>query len=323
VNGAPRLVRSLVGLRSPVAVPEAIQAIAFSPDGKLVAASDVTETGPGHESAALPLATLAIWRTSSGDLVTPPRELDVGNGPGGSDVLAFSRDGKLLAVSLLHGGALVIDAATGQTRRRLSDPGDDIISLAFAPDGTLATGTLAGTVDLWNPRSGARLAPSLLAASAPIASIAFASDGERFATSGYQDGTVKLWSTTTLHQEGPDLNTDPGATSAVVFAPADRALIATDDLGDTFTWPMSLAAWEQRACAVAGRDLSRQEWGRLVSELPYATVCRSAVSAIGSATVPNLHKTAESLTAGLPRGGERGTHRVASAALGLIAASAA
>jgi DNA-binding SARP family transcriptional activator/WD40 repeat protein len=274
VNGSPRLVRSLVGLRSPIAVPEAIQAIAFSPDGKLVAASDVTETGSGHESAALPLATLAIWRTASGGLVAPPRELDVGNGPGGSDVLAFSRDGKLLAVSLLHGGALVIDAATGQTRRRLSDPGDDIISLAFAPDGTLATGTLAGTVDLWNPKSGARLAPSLLAASAPIASIAFASDGERFATSGYQDGTVKLWSTPTLQQEGPDLNTDPGATSAVVFAPADRGLIATDDLGDTFTWPMSLTAWEQRACAVAGRDLSRQEWSRFVSELPYATVCR-------------------------------------------------
>jgi len=273
VERAPRLVRSLFGLRSLGGLPEAIQALAFSPDGRLVAASDDNETRSVRDTAALPLALLAVWRAGTGTLVAPPRDLGVGNGPGGSDVLAFSRNGKLLAVSLLHGGVLVIDASTGRTRRKLSYPGDDAISLAFAPDGTLATGTLAGIVEFWNPNTGARVAPPLLAASAPVTGVAFDPAGRRLATTGYQDGSVKLWFTSTLQQEGPALNTDQGATSTAAFEPAGRGLVVIDDHGNGFTWPTSLAAWEQHACAVAARNLSRQEWARFVAEPRYATVC--------------------------------------------------
>jgi WD40 repeat protein len=273
LDRAPRLVRSLSGLRSLAGLPEAIQALAFSPDGKLVAASDDSETRSVRDTAALPLALLAVWRTGTGTLIAPPRDLGVGNGPGGSDVLAFSRDGKLLAVSLLHGGVLVLDASTAQMRRKLSYPGDDTISLAFAPDGMLATGTLAGIVELWNPNTGARLAPPLLAASAPVTGVAFDPTGRRLATTGYHEGTVKLWFTSTLQEEGPALNTDPGATSTAAFEPAGRGLVAIDDYGNGFTWPTSLAAWEHHACAVAARNLSRQEWARFVAEPRYATVC--------------------------------------------------
>jgi WD40 repeat protein len=168
---------------------------------------------------------------------------------------------------------LVLDASSGRIRSRLVDPGDDIISLAFAPGDTLATGTLAGAVDLWDAARGQRLTPPLVAASAPIAGIAFDASGRRFATSGYGDGTVKLWFTATLEQEGPNLSTDPNSTSAVAFTPEDDTLIAGDELGRAFTWPMSVGAWEQRSCAVAARNLTRREWSQFVSELPYATVC--------------------------------------------------
>ncbi|MGA2925788.1 MAG: BTAD domain-containing putative transcriptional regulator [Solirubrobacteraceae bacterium] len=274
VSGAPRLVRQLRGLGPLAKQPDAIQAIAFSPDGRLIAASDDNETTSGQGTAAVPLATLAIWRAHSGALAASI-DLGPGNGPGGSDVLAFSPNGKLLAVSLLHGGVRVLDTATYSLERQLSDPGNDIISLAFAPDGTLATGTIAGTVELWDPATGARLQPQpLLAASTPVTSIAFDATGDRLATSGDQDGTVKLWVTSSLQQEGPDLGTDAGATSATAFDPAGEQLVAVDDLGDAFTWPASLPAWEQRACAVAARNLTRAEWARFVGDLSYATVCR-------------------------------------------------
>jgi WD40 repeat protein/DNA-binding SARP family transcriptional activator len=273
VDGPPRLERSLVGLRPLTGLPEAVQSVAFSPDGTLVAASDDTETRSTQDTAALPLADLAIWQASTGAVIAS-RDLGEGNGPGGSDVLGFSRDGKLLAVSLLHGGVLVLDPATGQLRRKLSDPGDDTVSLAFASDGTLATGTLAGTVYLWNPSTGARLAPPLVAALAPVTSIAFDPTGQRFATTGYQDGTVKLWSTATLQQEGPALATDQGATATSAFEPVGSELIAADDAGNALTWPTSLAAWEQHACTVAARNLTQEEWDRFVPELPRATVCR-------------------------------------------------
>jgi DNA-binding SARP family transcriptional activator/WD40 repeat protein len=273
VDRVPRLVRSLVGLRSPAGLPQAIQSLAFSPDGRLVAASDDNETQSIRDTAALPQAHLALWRVATGTLVAPPRDLGAGNGPGGSDVLAFSRDGKLLAVSLLHGGVLILDASTGQFARKLSYPGDDTISLAFARNGTLAAGTLAGIVELWNPKTGQRLTPPLLAASAPVTSVAFDPTGQRFATTGYQDGTVRVWFTSTLQQEGPALNTDPGATSTAMFQPAGRGLVVVDDHGNGFTWPTSVGIWERRACAVAARNLSREEWARFVAEPRYATVC--------------------------------------------------
>jgi len=269
---APQLVRSLVGLRSLSGLPEAVQSVAFSPDGKLLAASDDNETRAGGDAAALPLATLAIWRLDSGELIGS-RDLGAGNGPGGSDVVAFSPNGRMLAVSLLHGGVLVLDPATGQLQRRLADPGNDTISLAFAPDGALAAGTLAGTVELWNPKTGAHIAPALVAALAPVSAIAFDPTGRRFVTAGYQDGTAKLWSTSTLQQEGPPLVTDPGATSSSGFEPQGSALVAVDDLGNGFTWPTSLAAWEEHACSVAARNLTRTEWATFVPELRYASVC--------------------------------------------------
>jgi hypothetical protein len=59
----------------------------------------------------------------------------------------------------------------------------------------------------------------------------------------------------------------------VAFAAGGGGLVGDDDLGDGFTWPISLNAWEHRACAVAARNLSRAEWDRFAPEVPYAPVC--------------------------------------------------
>ena len=160
------------------------------------------------------------------------------------------------------------------TRRTLAPlGGDTTVSLAAAPDGTLAAGTSGGTVQLWNSTSGAPPADPLLAALTPIASIAFDTTGQQFATPSAQDGEVKLWFTSTLQQEGATLNTEKGATSTVAFEPNGGNLLAVDDHGNAFTWPTSAAAWEQRACAIAGRNLTREEWSRYVPGQAYTRVC--------------------------------------------------
>jgi WD40 repeat protein/DNA-binding SARP family transcriptional activator len=278
VAGTPRLMRSFVGLQRLVGLPEAIQAVAFSPGGRLLAASDNNEaqTGPGESNAFdNRLALLAIWRASTGKLVAPPRDLGTFSAQNSaSDVLAFSRNGKLLAVSLLDGSDLVLDASTGHTRQALRALGaDPSISLAFASDGTLATGTSRGIVQLWNPTTGNPIAHPLVVASTPVTSIAFDPSGQRFATTGGQDGTVKLWSTSTLQQEGTPPNTEQGATSTAAFEPDGRSLLVINDHGNGFTWPTSLAAWEQHACAVAGRNLTREEWARFLTGRAYTKVC--------------------------------------------------
>jgi DNA-binding SARP family transcriptional activator/WD40 repeat protein len=272
VSGTPRPAQTLLGLHALLGRPEAIQALAFSPDGSLLAASDRNETHPTPDLPALPAAFLATWRTDTGTLVGPPRELEVGAGTGRSDQLAFSPNGALLAAGVPDGRVLVLDLASGATTQTLS-PSSGATSVSFAPNGTLATGTAAGTVDFWNPATGQALAPALIAASAPITSLSFEPDGQRFVTAGYQDGAVKLWFTPTLQQEGPPLRMDGGTAAAVAFAARGHGLLGVQDTGSAFSWPTSLSDWEARACQVAGRNFTREEWVRLVAQPRYTPVC--------------------------------------------------
>ena len=277
VDGTPRLARSLTGLHAVPGAPEAIQALTFSPDGRLLAASDSSRTDTQGIAGVIltqygtHFAALAIWRASNGQLVVP--QIGLGTGPGRSAAVAFSRDGKLLAASRPDGSDLVVDPATGQVRQTLHPLGaDETVSLTFAPSGTLATGTRGGIAQLWNPISGDQVAGPVAVAAGPVTSIAFDPTGQRFATGG-QDGTVKLWSSPTLQQEGAALTTEQGAATTAAFEPGGKGLLAVDDHGNGFTWPTSLAAWEQRSCAVAGRNLTRAEWARYLPGHPYRRVC--------------------------------------------------
>jgi WD40 repeat protein len=280
VDGAPRFVRSMPGLEPAIGMHEATESLAFSPDGALLAATVKSQTRSIGHSFAVPFGTMAIWRTKTGRLIAQPSDLGAGNGLAGSDAVAFSRDGKLLAATLLAGGVRIFDPATGRVLRQLTAPGDQSVSVAFAPNRRLAAGTLGGTVETWNAANGHRLAAPLLAASAPISAVAFDSSGRRLATAGYQNGNLKLWFTTTLQQEGPVLGLDPSATSTVAFAPASEKLLAADSDGKVFTWPASLSAWERRACSLAGRNLTRAEWRQYVARPGHPTVCRQPDSGL-------------------------------------------
>jgi WD40 repeat protein len=190
--------------------------------------------------------------------------------------VAFSPDRRRLAVAVADGRVLLIDPATGRmlrTIRPLEGADGGAVSVAFAPDGSLATGTWAGIVQFWNPVSGVTVGHPVLVASAPVSSIAFAPGAGRFATSGGSDGTLKLWFTSTLQQEGPSLDNEGGTWGNAVFTPDGRWLVAIHSDGHGFLWPVSLGDWESHACAVAGRNMTREEWSRLVAGLSYRPIC--------------------------------------------------
>lgn len=265
VSAKPRRLRILRGLRSVNRQPEAVRGVAFSPDGSLVAATDRNNTPPGPRPY---FGSIAVWRADTGAPVLRPHRL-----PAVASSLTFDPAGKYVAVGLEDGSVRVMRATDGRVERTLHPTGSPVTALAFAPDGTLMTGTWSGIAERWDVSSGKKLAGPVLVAPAPVASISFDHSGRVFATVGGSDGTVKLWTTSTLQQFGFDFPSVASTWGNARFTPDGRNLVVVFDNGRGVVWPATLRAWEDHACRVAGRNLTREEWSRFVSGRSYERVC--------------------------------------------------
>lgn len=267
VRGRPRPIRMLRGLRSINRRREAVTTVAFSPDGHTVAAGDIKHT---PAAVPTPFGAIAVWNTSGKRLWLTTRHSRI-------SAVLFSPDGKTIAACQSDGSVLLYETRTGRLERTLHLEGTSDLfftTAAFTPDGKLlATGTAAGIMQLWNPATGAQVGHPTLVAAAPIASIAFDHSGRTFATAGGSDGFVKLWTTKTQQQFGATFPGDPGRWGNAQYTPDGSTLIVVYDDGTGVVWPVSLAAWEKHACAVAGRTLTREEWSRFIGNRPYSPVC--------------------------------------------------
>ena len=241
-----------------------VRGVATAEGGRLVAAVDGTTTNFTEENGRL-----AIW--NRGRLV------------GGAAInlhtfgnaVAFSPDGSLLAVATDatdRPSVLIVDPKSGRVLRSMR-PLTGAISLAFSPDGTLASGSWEGIVNLWDPETGARIGHASLAAAAPIASIAFDPTGRRYAIAGGSSGLARLWDTSTEQQIGSDFPGGQGQWGTVALTPDGRYLLVVYGDGTAYRWPISVGAWEQHACAVAGHNMTHEEWQRYVANRPYVRTC--------------------------------------------------
>jgi WD40 repeat protein len=179
-----------------------VSAVAFSPDGRLLATANsngrvkVWDPATGRE-----LRTLC---TEHGDTVC----------------LAFAPDGTTLA---LNRGSVVElwDARRGCLRHTLSGHNDQVLGVAFASDGRLlASAGKDWQVRLWDP-DNARPVTTLVGHMNAVNGIAFSPD-RRTLASASQDGTVRLWLVAT-GQELFHLEMNHEAL-ALAFAPDGRTL---------------------------------------------------------------------------------------------------
>jgi WD40 repeat protein len=176
-----------------------VQTVAFSPDGGTLA------TGGDDQ-------TVIFWGPETGKPHAPPRRV------GSVFDLAFSADGKLLAVAIGYGGLQVYDfAAPAAVRPRAKDalPGEMLAILAFAPkDRVLAGASFVKSGFCWDLDRDLKQARQTKLAQAMC--VTFAPTGRQLAL-GSTDGTLQLWDLETGAVR--KLTGTGGAVNAVAFTP--------------------------------------------------------------------------------------------------------
>lgn len=165
-----------------------VLSLTFSPDGKQLASG-------GYDG------TVRLWDLASNKLVIsiPARPPAPPNTPPSPPnvvwALAYSPDGKLLALGGSDGPIHLVNPADGKIVRSMPGHTSTVTALAFHPSGTvLVSGSKDRTVKLWNPTNGQAI-KSLDGHLAWVQGLVFMAQGTRVASVS-ADNTVRLWDLT-------------------------------------------------------------------------------------------------------------------------------
>lgn len=182
----------------------AITAVAFSPDGSLLAAGDVE-----HRIKLFDVQTAKAVQTLKDHAAAIVS-------------VAFSPDGTQLASAGKERAARLWDVKTGQLLHTLDGHTLALSSVAFSPDGRwVATGGYDQIVNLWEAATG-QLAQTLRGHTKSVTAVAFSPDGNHLASAG-QDMKARVWNVAS-GQEIMSLEGHTGGLTSIAYSPDGKWL---------------------------------------------------------------------------------------------------
>ncbi len=145
-------------------------------------------------------------------------------------------------------------------------------AVAFSPDGRLlASPRDNGSVGIWDVHTGRLVREIEPNVGAAVLGLDFSPDGRTLAVSG-GDSFASLWDVATGSQIGPRL-TAGGRGATIDFSPDGRHLLETHANGRGAVWDVDPESWKRRACGVANRVLTREEWEEFLPGRAYRPAC--------------------------------------------------
>jgi mono/diheme cytochrome c family protein/DNA-binding beta-propeller fold protein YncE len=199
--------------------PVPVLALAFSPDGKELAASgyhEVTIWNPQNGALLrriknIPQQTLALGYSADGKLLAvaggaPGRsgEVKLVDPANGKEVrtlitttdamlaLVFAPDGQRLAAGGADNSIRIFNIATGKEELRVEQHADWVMGLTFSPDGSqLASASRDKSARLLDARTG-ELEQTYVGHGEPVFGVAFSRDGKLVFSAG-RDRKIHLW----------------------------------------------------------------------------------------------------------------------------------
>ncbi len=217
--------------------------IRFRPDGAVLAVS-------GRQGASMYDATTA--QPIGEPIVIPAR------GTGGLAQLGFSADGTILYLYPFQDPVVAYDIAARRVVATVEPFGG---AIDVRPDGeVLATAEPGGKVRLRDATTLQPIGEPIAVSAQEVAMLRFTPDGKR----------LVAWS---LDQVARLVDLDAGAVFEPGFPTAvlvteipeispDGARLATRSQHGAVLWELDPAEWKARACLVAGRNLTSDEWAR-------------------------------------------------------------
>ena len=183
--GSPLIVTKQFEIVYPIY--DAARSLAFSPDGKQLAS--------GYQYGRVRLwdvdKTIAV---KEGNTAEPAQTIRIGDVALVS--LAYSPDGKRLAVGSADYRITLLDLINRKVLHSFVGHDGEVTALAFSPDGTrLASASHDRTVKVWDSSSGKKLL-TLAGHSGPVEAVAYSADGKSIA-SAIDKTHIRLWDAST------------------------------------------------------------------------------------------------------------------------------